>query len=151
MMFQKGGNKKSVEFIDGFGGMLNRSLHTWFDQNVREDYDEFIADPEIETENDVLLLIQWLSFKEPQKTVHASDKLVGKVFVITGTVEHYANRDELKAEIEAYGGKVTGSVTSKTSFLINNDITSTSGKNKKAKDLGVPIISESEYRNMIAD
>ena len=64
---------------------------------------------------------------------------------------HYANREELKTEIESYGGKVTGSVTSKTSYLINNDITSASGKNKKAKELGVPIISENEYRNMVAD
>lgn len=142
---------KSVDFIDGFGEMLNRSFHTWFDQNVRDDYGEFIADPEIETENEVLLLIQWLTFKEPQKTEPSSDKLAGKVFVITGSVEHYANREELKTEIESYGGKVTGSVTSKTSYLINNDITSTSGKNKKAKELGVPIISENEYRNMVAD
>ena len=68
--------------------------------------------------------------------------LAGKSFVITGSVEHFKNRSELKEVIEQKGGKVTGSVTSKTTFLINNDLQSTSSKNKKAKDLGIPIISE---------
>ena len=71
--------------------------------------------------------------------------LEGKTFVITGSLESYPNRDALKKEIEDRGGKVAGSVSAKTSFLINNDITSTSGKNKKAKELGVPIITEAEY------
>ena len=62
-------------------------------------------------------------------------------FVITGSVEHFANRNEVKAVIESKGGKVTGSVTSKTNYLINNDIESTSSKNKKPRELGVPIIS----------
>ena len=66
-------------------------------------------------------------------------------FVVTGEVHHYANRDELKAYIESQGGKVSGSVSAKTSFLINNDITSTSGKNKKARALGIPIISEDDF------
>lgn len=71
-----------------------------------------------------------------------SQKLSGINFVITGSVEHFANRAEVKAEIEKRGGKVTGSVTSKTGYLINNDVNSTSSKNKKARELGVPIISE---------
>ena len=66
-------------------------------------------------------------------------------FVITGSVEHFANRNEVKAVIESKGGKVTGSVTSKTNYLINNDIESTSSKNKKARELGVPIISEETF------
>ena len=70
-------------------------------------------------------------------------------FVITGSVNHFANRDEVKALIEAKGGKVTGSVTSKTNYLINNDVTSNSSKNKKAKELGVPIISEEEFIKML--
>ena len=70
-------------------------------------------------------------------------------FVITGSVEHFANRNEVKAVIESKGGKVTGSVTSKTNYLINNDATSTSSKNKKAKELGVPIITEEEFLEMI--
>lgn len=70
-------------------------------------------------------------------------------FVITGSVEHFANRNEVKAVIESKGGKVTGSVTSKTNYLINNDVTSTSSKNKKAKELGIPIITEEEFLGML--
>lgn len=75
--------------------------------------------------------------------------LRGKTFVITGNVHIYRNRNELKSAIEANGGKVTGSVSSNTDFLINNDIDSASSKNKKAKELGIPIISEDEFTRMI--
>lgn len=71
--------------------------------------------------------------------------LTGQVFVITGSLNHYDNRNELKDVIEQKGGKVTGSVTSKTTCLINNDITSSSSKNKKAKELNVPILTEDEF------
>ena len=71
--------------------------------------------------------------------------LEGKTFVITGSLNSFANRDELKKLIEDRGGKVAGSVSSKTSYLINNDVTSNSSKNKKAKSLGVPIISEEDF------
>lgn len=74
--------------------------------------------------------------------------LEGKTFVITGSVHFFKNRTEVKEVIEGLGGKVTGSVTSKTDYLINNDVTSTSSKNKKANELGVPIISEEEFRKM---
>ncbi len=70
-------------------------------------------------------------------------------FVITGSLNHYANRDELKALIESLGGKVSGSVSAKTSYLINNDTTSTSGKNKKAKELGIAVIDEEKIKNCI--
>ena len=73
----------------------------------------------------------------------------GKNFVITGSVKHFANRNEVKELIESLGGKVTGSVTSKTNYLINNDVTSTSSKNKKANDLGIPIISEETFLKMV--
>ena len=73
----------------------------------------------------------------------------GKNFVITGSVNHFANRNEVKELIESLGGKVTGSVTSKTNYLINNDVTSTSSKNKKANDLGIPIISEDTFLKMV--
>lgn len=66
-------------------------------------------------------------------------------FVITGEVHHYPNRDSFKAYVESEGGKVSGSVSKKTDYLVNNDVNSTSGKNKKAKELGVPIISEDEF------
>ena len=78
-----------------------------------------------------------------------SRKFAGVNFVITGSVNHFANRAEVKEEIEKRGGKVTGSVTSKTDYLINNDVNSTSSKNRKARELGVPIISEEEFLNML--
>ena len=76
-------------------------------------------------------------------------KFAGVNFVITGSVEHFANRAEVKEEIEKRGGKVTGSVTSKTNYLINNDVNSTSSKNRKARELGIPIISEEEFLKML--
>lgn len=75
--------------------------------------------------------------------------LQGKTFVVTGSVNHYKNRDELKADIVTHGGTVVGFVSSKTSYLINNDINSTSSKNQKAKSLNIPIISEEEFLSMI--
>lgn len=77
--------------------------------------------------------------------------LDGVTFVITGSVEHFANRNEVKDVIEKRGGKVTGSVTSKTNYLINNDNTSNSSKNKKAKELGIPIITEEEFIAMLGE
>ena len=77
--------------------------------------------------------------------------LDGVTFVITGSVEHFANRNEVKDVIEKRGGKVTGSVTSKTNYLINNDNTSNSSKNKKAKELGIPIITEEEFIGMLGE
>ena len=80
----------------------------------------------------------------------AKEQIFGGVnFVITGSVTHFANRKEAKELIESLGGKVTGSVTSKTNYLINNDITSTSSKNKKANELGIPIISEEMFLEML--
>ena len=73
------------------------------------------------------------------------DALSGKVFVITGSLEHFENRSELKKLIEKNGGKVTSSVTKNTDYLINNDTNSTSSKNKKAKELSVAIISEETF------
>lgn len=75
----------------------------------------------------------------------AEQDLEGKTFVITGSLNNFSNRDELKKLIEDRGGKVAGSVSSKTDYLINNDVTSNSSKNKKAKDLGIPIISEEDF------
>ena len=75
--------------------------------------------------------------------------LEGKNFVITGSLTHFANRNELKARVEENGGKVTGSVTSKTNYLINNETTSNSTKNKKAKELGIPVISEKDFLKML--
>ena len=68
--------------------------------------------------------------------------------MVTGSLNRYANRNELKEEIERRGGKVTGSVTGKTDYLINNDTASASSKNKKARELGIPVISEEEFMNL---
>ena len=73
----------------------------------------------------------------------------GLVFVITGSVEHFKNRKEVQEIIESRGGKVTGSVTAKTSYLINNDAASNSSKNKKARELGIPVITEEQFIEML--
>ena len=106
----------------------------------------FFADPEKRRILDDLLQVIELdeTFEESGST------LAGMTFVITGSLEHYANREALKAEIEAAGGKVAGSVSAKTAYLINNDRTSTSGKNKKAQELGIPIIDEEAIRSWLA-
>lgn len=86
----------------------------------------------------------------PQETGEEETQILeGKNFVITGSVHHFANRAEVKELIEKKGGKVTGSVTSKTDYLINNDVESTSSKNKKARELGIPILSEEAFLKMI--
>lgn len=118
--------------IDGFGDNMNQSLHDYLRVNhmkISTLADEFIFETKSESSNNA--------------------DLSNKTFVITGSLNHYKNRDELVNIIEQLGGKVSGSVSSKTNYLINNDVTSTSGKNKKAKDLGIPIISENQFVQMI--
>lgn len=94
-------------------------------------------------------LLSHLAFEEMR--TESAQSLEGKQFVITGSVEHFANRAQLKEYIEERGGKVTGSVTSKTDYLINNDTTSSSSKNKKAKDLGIPILSEEDFLKLAGE
>ena len=89
------------------------------------------------------LLVE-LNVSQPS-SVPTGDSCQGLTFVVTGDVHHYKNRNELKAYIESQGGKVTGSVSKSTNYLINNDVESTSGKNQKAKELSIPIISEDEF------
>lgn len=118
--------------IDGFGDNMNQSLHDYLRENhmkISTLADEFIFETKSESSNNA--------------------DLSNKTFVITGSLNHYKNRDELVNIIEQLGGKVSGSVSSKTNYLINNDVTSTSGKNKKAKDLGILIISENQFVQMI--
>ena len=93
-------------------------------------------------------LLKEVKLPEEQEDV-GEQTFAGMNFVITGSVEHFANRNEVKALIESKGGKVTGSVTSKTHYLINNNVESTSSKNKKAKDLGIPIITEEDFLRML--
>ena len=115
--------------IDGVGEVIARSFADYF------------ASPEHNKTVDDLL--QEITLETVQTESNAQD-LSGLVFVITGSLDHFENRSALKETIENAGGKVTGSVTKKTSYLINNDIASTSSKNKKAKELGVPIITEEQ-------
>ena len=89
-------------------------------------------------------LMQELLVEKPEEGAQ-SQELAGKTFVVTGSLVHYGSRNELKDEIEARGGKVSGSVTNKTECLINNDVASNSTKNKKAKELGIPILSEDDF------
>ena len=91
-----------------------------------------------------------LTFVQPevQNKVTPAAAIKDKIFVVTGKLINYKNRDELKAEIESLGGKVASSISSKTDYHINNDFNSTSRKKKKAKELNIPIISEEDYRRM---
>lgn len=94
-------------------------------------------------------LLQEIQVEKPEKVpVDMDNAVAGKTFVITGSVNHFENRNQVKDVIEGLGGKVTGSVTAKTDYLINNDNMSTSSKNKKAKELGIPIITEEEFMDM---
>lgn len=89
-------------------------------------------------------------FEEKKENIlPAGASLAGKTFVVTGSVNHFTNRDELKKKIESLGGKVASGVTKKVNYLINNDVNSTSSKNKKAKELGIPIISEEQFLEMV--
>lgn len=93
-----------------------------------------------------LLADHYIHFNSPEVApAPVGESLAGKTFVITGKLTHFKNRDEIKAKIEALGGKVTGSVSKNTNFLINNDVNSTSSKNMTAKSLGIPILSESDF------
>ena len=108
-------------------------------------YVSYFANPEKKKlADDVLSMVRLDETEEA-----GDDFLAGITFVITGSLKHYDNRDALKAEIERAGGKVAGSVSAKTGYLINNDVTSASGKNKKAKELGVPIIDEETIRRWL--
>ncbi len=121
--------QEEIVGIDGIGEVIAESLTDYFkdEENIRCFYD-------------LLKEVELL-----QENISSDGKLNGLVFVITGNVEHFANRNELKAYIEQNGGKTTGSVTGKTNYLINNDVHSASSKNKKAQELGVAIISEEEF------
>lgn len=126
-------DEESLSSIDGIGGVLAGAFVSYF-----------------RNENHIKLLLNLLKELEiPEEIVDNTERVLeGKKFVITGSVTHFANRGEVKELIERLGGKVTGSVTAKTDFLINNDINSTSSKNKKANELNVPIISEEEFIRM---
>lgn len=123
---------KLMNQIDGFGDAMYKSLCDYTNLHI----------------NDIEVLSEEFMFSYREE--HNSEvDLSGKIFVITGSLNHYKNRDALVAEIESRGGKVSGSVSAKTSYLINNDTMSNSSKNRKAKELSIPIISENDFIKMI--
>lgn len=122
--------------ISGIGDSLINSLNTYFNKYCSEIFE----------------LSKEFTFESPNIVLdEIPNTLQGKTFVVTGSVNHYKNRDELKADIVAHGGTVVNSVSSKTSYLINNDINSTSSKNQKAKSLNIPIITEEEFISLIEE
>ena len=120
------------ENLNDFGVSMSDSIRKYLDDNI-----EMVKE-----------LAGYLTFQTVQKSNTSTANLSGKTFVITGSLNTFENRDAAKELIESLGGKVSGSVSAKTSYLVNNDINSTSGKNKKAKELGVPIITEEELLKM---
>ena len=119
--------------LNGFGKEMCKSLKHWWVHNKYMLYE----------------LMEEFTFIKEETNENKID-LSGKVFVITGTLNHYKNRDELVNKIESLGGKVSGSVSTKTSYLVNNNAQSSSSKNKKAKSLNIPIISEEDFIKMIS-
>lgn len=127
---------EELSSIDGVGEVIAGTFTQYFEKaDNREALERLLSE---------------LNLEQPQ-VEEGTQSLNGLTFVITGSVNRFANRDELKEAIERKGGKATGSVTAKTSYLINNDVTSNSSKNKKAKELGVPIISEEEIIEMMGE
>lgn len=126
-------SSEELSSIDGIGPVIANTFHAFWEEG--------------ENVEALKLLLNEVEIAE--ETFEAGKQaLNGKIFVITGSLNHFDNRNELKEKIESLGGKVTGSVTGKTTALINNDITSNSSKNKKAKELGVEIMTEDDFINM---
>ncbi len=120
--------------IDGIGDVIAGAIVDYFANEAKKE--------------EALALVAELNLI-PEEKADTSSPIAGKTFVITGSVEHFANRNEIKDLIESMGGKTAGSVSAKTDYLINNDVTSSSSKNKKAKELGIPIISEEDFLRLI--
>lgn len=133
--FKDVAGKTSFTNISGIGEVLNNNLLCWGEKYLTKTGDDEVKN-----------LMEYLRFEKEE--ISTKNTLAGKTFVITGSVNHFANREELKSYIERLGGKTSGSVSAKTSYLINNDVNSTTGKNKKAKELGIPIISEDAFLKM---
>ena len=151
----KSASKTIAKYFDyDFNNFTDESFGAWdfkwskledFGLAMEESMDNFISS---NITRYFVTLPKHLTFNKPHATTSANN-LSGLTFVITGSLNHFVNRDEAKEKIEAAGGKVSGSVSAKTSYLVNNDITSTSGKNKKAKELNIPIINEEELIKML--
>lgn len=129
----KAATEEDLVQVEGFGGIIAHSIAHYFRQ---EEHLHLLEDA-----------LRYLRLKEVVVAETSENPLNGLTFVVTGDLNHFANRKELQALIEQGGGKVTGSVTKKTNFLINNDVHSASSKNKKAAELGIPILSEDDFIN----
>lgn len=129
-------NRYDFTNIPGVGEKLNEFIYEWY-HNIDQ--------------NAFTLLIGELRWEVPQREAEIGSILTGKTFVVTGKTQIFKNRKALQDEIEKLGGTVASRVTSKTNFLVNNDVDSASGKNKKAKELGVQIISETELISMMRE
>ena len=123
--------KEGFEDIDGIGPEKSNSVVEWYENSRNA--------------ASVQRLLKEVEIEKVEPLPEEGGRCKGLTFVITGDVHHYKNRDEFKAYVEAQGGKVTGSVTGKTSYLVNNDLESASSKNRKARELSVPVISEDEF------
>ena len=121
--------------IDGIGTEMGKSINSFFDSQMEN----------------IIVLVKEFEFESANAGTDKSTNnlLAGKVFVITGKLHDFSSREELKESIEFMGGKVAGSISSKTSYLINNDSASQSSKNLKARELGIPVITEEEFSKMI--
>lgn len=128
---------KGFEDIDGIGPEKSGSAMEWYENDKNQ--------------SSLKALLKEVTIEKAAISSDASGKCAGLTFVITGEVHHYKNRDEFKAYVEAAGGKVTGSVTSKTNYLVNNDADSASSKNRKAKELGIPIITEEAFLDQFGE
>ena len=129
--------------IDGVGPVMAQAFALWFaDEKNRLTVDDLLT--QIHIEKTVQPSLQGAQDADEEPSL-----IAGRTFVVTGAVNHYKSRRELAADIEAAGGKVTGSVSKKTDYLINNDAASSSSKNVTAKKLGIPIITEEEFLRML--
>jgi len=128
--------KEELIEVDKIGGVIADGILAYF--------------AEVENQKLIDRLLEILTIEKPEEMLGQA-VLEGMTFVITGSLDHFENRKELQERIEAHGGKVTGSVTGKTNYLINNDTTSNSSKNKKAKELGVSILSEEDFLKLFSE
>ena len=128
-------NKFDFQNIEGIGDVTAEAIYDFF--NDKKNFMEYTN------------LKENLIFEKEKVATESSTSISGKIFVITGDLNHFVNRNELVSKIESLGGKVSGSVSKKTNYLINNDKLSSSSKNKKANELGIEIISEDDFLKMI--
>lgn len=128
-------SQEELTTVDGIGPVIAEEFAKYFSLEANKSMVNYLK--------------KELNFKVEKNVIVADSKIANKTFVVTGEVTHFNNRKELQAKIESLGGKVTGSVSKNTDYLINNDSESNSSKNKKAKELGIPILTEEAFLSLI--